>query len=272
MHFKTISLQAGTAVFLFLPLVLLASCARVPWTTIIEGDGKNVVEEAFNDFNIAQKRCQMSWDGEVDISWTSAVQNYSFSAYCRVLEPSYLKFIVSNPLGQPVKILTTDGTTYQAIDTVERSTETGSLSSWAARHDFPISLAKGSWLDWLGGRTSVPAEMIGEIRQDSQQRGAWLSIIGADNIHTEEQILFDWESGKIIQRVVLDERNQQLATLEYLAWQEIDRCLYPVTLAIGGLPLGAGVELRFSDIRQGDFSPRDFNVDHPQGFNRTWLP
>lgn len=272
MHFKTISLRAGTAVFLLLPLLLLASCARAPWTTVIEGDRKHIVEQAFNDFNLAQKRCQTSWDGEVDISWTSAVQNYSFSAYYRTLEPSYLKSIVSNPLGQPLKIITTDGTTYQVVDTVERSAETGSLNSWAAQHDLPLSLVKGPWLDWLGGRTSAAAGMIGEIRLDSQQRGAWLSIIGADSVQIEEHILFDWESGKIVERIVLDERNQQLATLKYLAWQEIDRCLYPVNLAIGGLPLGAGVELRFSDIRQGGFGPRDFKVDYPQGFSRSWLP
>lgn len=257
---------------LLLFLLVLNGCAKSPWTSILEGEQKIVVEAAFVDFIDSQKLCNPSWDAEVTINWTSVVRNYSFSAYCRLLEPSYLKFIVSNPLGQPLKIIGTNGTTYQAIDAIEQSIVTGSLRSWAVRHDLPLSLVKGGWLDWLGGRVSAATEQIGEIRLDSGKRGAWLSIHLADTELIEEYILFNRENGKIVERILIDERGQPLATLEYLQWQELEGCHYPVALVIGELPLGGRAELHFSDIRQNSFEAADFNIDMPRGFSRTWLP
>ncbi|MEJ2135909.1 MAG: hypothetical protein P8X86_11760 [Desulfofustis sp.] len=160
----------------------------------------------------------------------------------------------------------------EAIDTVQRSTVTGSVRSWAVRHDLPLNLVHGSWLDWLGGRSSAAAEQIGEIRLDSEHRGAWFNIHVADTETLEEYILFNRENGKIVERILIDEHGQVFATLEYLEWQEVDGCLYPVTLVIGELPLGGRAELRFSDIRQSSFEPADFNIYSPRGFSRTWLP
>lgn len=272
MHSGKCSLTAGTSLLLLLPLLMLVTCARVPWNEIIEGEQKSALEQSFLNFTASQIRCPASWDAEVDISWTSAVQNYAFSAYCRVLGPSYLKFIVSNPLGQPLKIIATNGSTYQAIDAVEQSIVTGSIHSWAGRHDLPLSLVNGAWLDWLKGRSSATGERLGEMRLDVQGRGAWLSIVGTENGEIEEYTLFDGERERIIERILVDDRQQPFATLEYLQWQEIDQCLYPVVLSISGLPLGARAELNFSEIRQNDFLPADFNLDFPRGFSRTWLP
>ena len=272
MHFEKSSLVTGTVMFLLLPLLLLGGCARAPWTALIEGKQKDSVQQTFLDFNASQNRCRASWDAEVDISWKSAVRNYAFSAYCQALPPSHLKLIVSNPLGQPLKAIATNGVTYQAIDAVERSIVTGSLRSWAVSHDLPLSLVNGSWLDWLEGRSSATIERIGEIRLDAQARGVWLSIVGIASDEIEEHILFDWENERIVERILIDKQNEQYATLEYRQWQEIDQCLYPVALSISGLPLGAQADLRLSGIRQNSFLPKDFNLDAPRGFKRSWLP
>ncbi len=266
------SLTAGTSLFLLLPLLLLASCAKPPWTAIIDEEQKSAVEQTFLEFSASQDRCRQSWDAEVDISWKSAVRNYAFSAYYQVLGPSYLKLIVSNPLGQPLKAIATNGTTYQAVDAVARSMVTGSLHSWAISHDLPLNLVNGSWLDWLEGRSSATIEQIGEIRYDSQERGVWLSIVGAESNEIEEYILLDRETKRIVERILVADRQGSFATLEYQRWEEIDQCFYPVLLAISGLPLGGQAELRFSEIRQSDFVPADFNLDFPREFSRTWLP
>jgi hypothetical protein len=272
MHCGRTSLARAAALVLLLSLLVLNGCAKSPWTSVLEGEQRTGLVAAFADFIDSQNQCTPSWDAQVTIAWTSAVRNYSFDAYCRMLEPSYLRVIVSNPLGQPLKIIGINSTTYQAIDTVQRSTVTGSLRSWAVRHDLPLNLVHGSWLDWLGGRSSAAAEQIGEIRLDSEHRGAWFNIHVADTETLEEYILFNRENGKIVERILIDEHGQVFATLEYLEWQEVDGCLYPVTLVIGELPLGGRAELRFSDIRQSSFEPADFNIYSPRGFSRTWLP
>lgn len=274
MHSGTTKSKHPALVLLsFLLVVLtLSSCAKTPWTSLLEGEQKSGVETSYINFTASQDVCRSSWDAEVEIRWTSSVRNFSFSAYCRMLEPAYLKFIVSNPLGQPLRVIATNGTTYRDIHTVERSIVTGSVRSWAVRYDIPLNLVKGTWLDWISGRSSATVGQIGEIRLDSQGRGAWLRMVGADSEIIEEHTLFDWENNKIIERILLDEGNRPFATLTYLEWQEIDQCLYPVALSIDGLPLGGQVDLRFTDIRQSKFGPADFNVDIPRGLLRTWLP
>lgn len=258
--------------FLLLFILTLSSCAKTPWTSLLEGEQKSGVETSYMNFTASQHVCRPSWDAEVEIRWTSSVRNFSFSGYCRMLEPAFLKFIVSNPLGQPLRVTATNGTNYRDIDTLERSIVTGGLRSWAVRHDLPLNLVKGNWLDWISGRSSATVGQIAEMRLDSQNRGAWLSMAGADSEEIEEHILFDWENNKLIERILLDERNRPFATLAYIEWQEIDQCLYPVALSIDGLPLGGQVDLSFTDIRQSEFEPADFNVDIPRGFLRTWLP
>jgi hypothetical protein len=261
---------------LLLPLLVvltLSGCATTtPWTSLLEGEQKNAVETAFMEFAVAQERCRPSWDAEVEIGWSSSVRNLSTSAYCRMLEPAYLKFIVSNPLGQPLRVIATNGTTYRDLNTVGRTIVGGGLRSWAVRHDLPLNLVKGTWLDWIGGRSSAAVAQIDDIRLDSQNRGAWLSIAGADSEVIKEHILFDWENHKIIERILLDEQNRPFATLAYLEWQEIDQCLYPVVTSIDGLPMGGQLSLSFSDIRQSEFVPSDFNVDVPREYLKTWLP
>ena len=97
-------------------------------------------------------------------------------------------------------------------------------------------------------------------------------MASADSDAIQEHILFDWENGRIIERILLDENNRTFATLGYVEWQEIDQCPYPVALTIDGLPLGGRVDLRFTDIRQSEFMSADFNVDIPRGYQSTWLP
>ena len=253
-------------------LLTLCSCAKTPWTSLLEGEPKNIVETSYMNFVASQEICHSSWDAEVDIRWTSSVRNFSFSGYCQVLEPAYLKFIVPNPLGQPIRIIVTNGSTYTDIDPVEKVVVRGDMRSWALRHELPLNLVNGTWLDWIGGRSSAPIEQIAEIRLDFENRGAWLSIASADSEAIQEYILFNWEHGKIIERILLDDSDRIFATLAYLEWQDSDQCLFPVALSIDDLPLGGKVDLRFTEIRQREFEPADFNVDIPRGFKSTWLP
>ena len=256
----------------FLIFLTLSSCAKTPWTLPLEGEAKSAVETSYMNFIASQDACSPSWDTETDIRWTSSVRNFSFSGYCRMLKPAYLKFIASNPLGQPVRAIVTNGTIYQDIDTVERALVTGDLRSWALRHDLPLNLVNGNWLDWIGGQSSAPVSQIVEIRLDAANRGAWLSMAGANSETIVEYILFDWENGRIIERILLDDSERSFATLAYLEWQDFNQCIYPVSLSVEGLPLGGKVDLRFSDIRQSEFEPTDFNVDIPSGFQTTLLP
>ena len=266
MRSATVRSQNPAASGLILSVVIfltLCSCARTPWTSLVEGESKNVIETSYMNFTASQEVCSSSWDAEVDISWTSSVRNFSFSGYIQLLEPAYLKFVVPNPLGQPIRIVITNGSIYRDIDTVEKLIVSGNIRSWALRHELPLNLVNGTWLDWIGGRSSTPVEQIREIRLDSKNRGAWLSIGRADSEANQEYILFDWQNGIIIERILLDDSDRTFATLAYAEWQELDQCLYPATLSIDGLPLGGKIGLRFTEIRPSEFKPADMDYRDP---------
>ena len=274
MRSATVRSKNPAALGLIIPVVILltlCSCAKTPWTSLVEGESRNVVLNSYMNFLASQDGCQSSWDAEVDIRWTSSVRNFSFSGYGQVMEPAYLKFIVPNPLGQPIRIIVTNGVIYRDIDTVKKTIVSGEIRSWALRHELPLSLVNATWLDWIGGRSSAPVEQIAEIRLDSENRGTWLSISSTDPEAAKEHILLNWEHGTIIERILLDDSDRKYASLTYSEWQELDQCLYPVVLSIEGLPLGGKVDLRFTEIRQTEFKPADFNVDIPGGFQKTWL-
>ncbi len=270
MPYKKNKLPAG--IILLVPFLFLTNCARVPWTSLIEGDQKSAIEQTYLNSVEKTKRCSSSWDGEVTVSWDSAVQTYSFSAYCQVLEPSYIKLIVSNPLGQPLKLISTNGTDYQAIDAHKRSSVGGSLRAWAIRNEIPLTLTKMPWLDWLQGRANPDNNQILEIREDAQNRGVWLGVAETDMARIQEHVLFDIDTSLIFQRLIVDEQNKPLATITYGEWQQFDGCRYPAQISFTGLPYGSSAELIFSDVKSVTLTRDSFNLKIPPGFTRKLLP
>lgn len=257
---------------LFLAQFLLISCARPPWTSVIEGPPKKVLDQAFSDFISSQDRCLSSWDSELTIKWHSTLQTFSVNAYCQALKPSYLKFVVSNPLGQPLKIISVNDQTYQVIDASEKTSVAGNLRSWAKDNDIPTSLVERPWLAWLQGHASATTSQIIEMRLDGQNRGAWLSMAVPGSERISEYLLFDGESQKIVERVILDDLGKKIAVIEYRHWQLIDKCPFPEEITIGELPLGTQAWLGFTETRWRKLAPADFSLDIPPGFQTVVLP
>ncbi len=272
MRYKSTKLAAGTLFPLLVFLLSLTSCARTPWTTSIEGDPRNAIERAFASAAEKSRRCSSGWDAEITVNWTSASRNYAFTGYCQTLEPSYLKLVVSNPLGQPLKLIAIDGSSYQLVDAAQRSSVSGSLRSWAIRNQIPLVLSRRPWLDWLLGRPSDGDAQIIDVRNDDQNRGVWLSIGSADNPQIQEHVLFAADESIIVERVLLDDQGSRVATITYSDWQRYDACPFPAKIAVTGLAFGTAAEVAFSDVRSAELTPESFSLKIPQGFSRTFLP
>lgn len=272
MHCKSNKLTAGTFFLLLVPLLLLTSCARSPMTTLIEGDPRNAIEQAYANAAEKSRRCESGRDAEMTVNWTSTTESFAFTGYCQTLEPSYLKLVVSNPLGQPLKLIATDGNSFQLIDAVQRSSLSGSLRSWVIRNKIPLTLSKRSWLAWLLGRPSAAEAEIIEVRNDAQNRGFWLSIGSADNFQVQEHILFAVDRSVILERIIIDDQGSTAATIAYSDWQSNDTCPFPSEISVTGFAFGTAADVAFSDVRSAELTPDSFNLKIPQGFSRTLLP
>ena len=266
--------KAGTTIIFLLVFaqLLLSSCARRPWTTVVEGPQQKEIDQAFANFISAQSHCLAGWDSDITIKWKSTLQTFSVNAYCQALEPSHLKLVVFNPLGQPIKIISINGETYLLIDALAKTSVTGNLHSWAIDNSIPDSLIERPWLEWLQGRSSASNDQIVEIRLDGQNRGAWLSVATDPNPRVSEYLLFDPENLRILERIILDDRGKKLAVIEYQRWQQVDGCPFPEEIAIGELPLGAKAWLGYTDTRWVNLTPADFSLEIPPGFRTVVVP
>ena len=277
MHYRTDIAGVWISLTLVLLLFFLGGCARVPWSTIIEGDPRNQLEQNYRQLGANRLQCPTAWDAEVAIRWSNQLQTRSFAAYAQFLYPSYLKLVISNPLGQPLKLMVTDGSSFHLLDAVQKASTTGNLRSFAMRNDLPWSVIDRSWIDWMTGQPTYENGQITHIRNDREARGVWLTIAmssEADGNPNEllEHVLFDHVNQRIYERIVIDQQQRPMATIRYRKWQEFDGCPRPIDLSISGLNFGTSVDFVFSDIRAGDFLPETFRLPIPQGYSRTLMP
>ena len=287
MRFGTSEFRSALTILLF--VLLLGGCAPTPWTTLIEDERRQSIEDAYRHFAHSQNQCMSGWDADIIVTWKSSLKEYSVSAYLQALPPSYFKLVIVNPLGQPLKLLSTDGSDYLYIDVVDRSSISGSIRSWAIRYDLPYALVRRSWPDWLQGRPGGDKQrLITEIRQDNDARGVWITIaesedqVAEENLGSEpdpdisypvyEYVLVDPETGVVKEQIVIDERQKPQATIVYNQWRQIRSCLYPIDMEFTGLPYSTDIHLQFSETQQTELTPNDFLITVPPGFSRTMMP
>ena len=288
MRYGNVNFYAALAILLFF-LVLLNGCAPTPWTTPVENDSRQTIEQSYRRFTDAQNLCRSGWDADIIINLQTSLKDYTLPAYIQTLPPSYFKFVIANPLGQPLKLLATDGVDYQYIDVMDRSSIFGSIRSWAIRYDLPYILIGRSWPDWLQGRPDGgKRRLITEFRQDSEARGVWLTIADVEEKYVTEKtdsetdseitypvyeyLLVDPETGVVKEQIIVDELQKPQATIVYNEWLQTGDCLYPVDIELTGLSYGAYIHLQFSDIKLADLNQADFNIAIPSGFSRTMMP
>lgn len=287
MRYRNVNFSLVPVILFF--LLTVNGCAPTPWTTLIKDDRRQSIEQSYRRFSNSQNLCRSGWDADIVINWRTSLNDYALPAYLQTLPPSYFKLVIANPLGQPLKLLATDGVDYQYIDVMDRSSISGSIRSWAIRYDLPYTLISRSWPDWLQGRPDGgKRRLISDIRQDNEARGVWLSIADVEEEHVVEKndmetdsditypvyeyLLVDPETGIVKEQIIVDELQKPRATIVYNEWLQAGTCLYPVDIELTDLPYGAYIHLQFSEIQQAELNPVDFRITVPPGFSRTMMP
>jgi outer membrane lipoprotein-sorting protein len=256
---------------LFLCLVLLLSggCARDPWTRPVDDNQARLIKDVIQKKMAADAACPSTLDAEITVSIKTVMETKSFSGFLQLKLPSSLKFVTTNPLGQTVLALVSDGKSFRSVNTLDNQFISGSLSTMAIRNDIPQELLTGRWGIWLSDRIEIPTgSEITDILQDETARGIWVKFANTKiKASGQEYILIDPASGRPLLRLLMDAKETPVARIEYGDWQQNLKCEQPTTFHITGLSKGAEITIHLSDIITDKIlTERDFILRPPPGY------
>jgi hypothetical protein len=255
-------------------LLLVGGCAKKPWLEDIGPDQGKAVEQVFLAMQQRDAACPPCLDGDAVVSMENHLETRSLSGYLMCGQPDSVKFIASNPLGQPLFAVATDGSRFTSLDIMKRTALSGRLDSYALLHDIPPAFFSGSWGEWLSGRVDQGQKGDLVFRADQQERGTWVSFsVGEGEKKTTTHLLIDTGRSLLLTRILEDHRGSILAEISYDDWQDAGGCRVPTQITMSKLAFGGEVSLRLSDSKAGDLcGPRDFVLRIPPGYTRNLLP
>jgi len=188
--------------------------------------------------------------------------------------PDSIKFIASNPLGQPLFAVTTDGLDFTTLNTSKRTAMSGRLASYALLHDIPPAFFSGSWGEWLTGRIDQGRQESLSFRADGEGRGTWVSFsttLGGNE--TTTHLLIDIDQSLLLTRILEDGKGRILAEITYGEWEEVGGCRQPAQITMRQLAFGGEISLGLTDLQANETCrERDFVLPIPAGFTRRLLP
>ena len=255
----------------YLPLVLLlllSGCAGKPWGDPVAELENIRFTDLFEEMRQREKQCPACSDGDINIFLKSRVASRAAAGYFQLMQPDHIKFVASNPFGQPLLIFTSDGQSFQYINTLERLSLAGAVTPFFQNLDAPPALASSSWGRWLTGRLP-PSGSVETARQDDLGRGVWLTISPAGDEGQQEHLLIDPEKRQLLSRIVT-EKSKTIMQIDYPGNDRVgtdDPCGLPETLHVSGLDYGA--ELTLEILKPGEYDgcgPADFILRVPQDY------
>ncbi len=264
--------QPHSSPALFLGIILLfflAGCAGKPWSGEFKKDQFTAYKKMLEGRIKAHTACPSTLDTEVSVTWKTALDTKTFFGYLQLKLPSSVKFVSTNPLGQPLFALVSNGKIFSSVNTLTRQYINGSLTALALRNDIPAELLNGNWGGWLSGRINASdSERIVDVRKDTAGRGLWVITDNPENLmQGKEYILVDPTGDRVLLRILMNTEDTPIARIQYGGWQRSSTCQLPTILAITDLPMGAEVSLHLSDIITDKVFDKDnFTLLPPPGY------
>lgn len=255
----------------FLLLFALSGCAPKPWHGTLSDDGRKAMLDVIDDMVKLQQERPRCFDAEVRIFLTSYLQNRAASGYTQVMAPDTVKFITSNPFGQPLFAFVGNQQNFQYLNTLNRIYLDGDINEFASIYDFPLQNFSGPWGDWLSARIPEKTDDIIEMRADSAEKGIWVRYAsrsgGKNHTGKGEYLLINPEQKLLIARTITDENGKIIARIDYFNRTK-PPLLQPQSIVVTRLSYGAEFEVKFSDIREMEnCEDQEFFLKRPAGYH-----
>ncbi len=284
-------------VFLFvvMPVVfMLAGCGGKPWTNLLDDKSSQETLAIFKQMLDRDIQCSCCLETDIVISWETPLKKRSVAGYLLLKNPFSIKYIITNPFGQPLFVVVTNGRTFQSINTVQRKFLSGSLDSFLLYHEVPTSMFFSNWGAYLTGRLQRESWQIEKMRHDRENRGVWVSLrYMSGNRKRKNHLLINTIDKKLLTRIIVDERlkpaedqgeesdkegkkefyDEIVATIDYSDWVEAGNCLLPTRLNILGFAFSSEMIIQLENITaNSEQNLNNFIIKVPRGYLRQHLP
>ena len=291
--FSTTSL---TVFILFCSLLFTGCAAKFIQTLPASPQEESIVSTAFLDMLENQENCGCCLDAEAEV--TLAVSNWlgkrsgTMTGFLQAMQPSYIKFVGVNPLGQPLFIFTTDGITFQNLQVPKSKVYEGAVRSDAFNNYVPAWFEPEFGFYWLTGRVKPGNFEIVSIQRDKGKNGFWLQLQYEGSLY-RNVILFNPQESAILRHVLMDSQEKPHIDVQYADYlplidetgnggnKDVERknntedfvsCRLPGSIRIVSHDKSGQINLELhSFLPDSVFSEEDFTIDIPGGFKRVPL-
>jgi hypothetical protein len=281
--------------FFLLSSLLFTGCAtKFIQTLPADPQEESTVSVAFQDMLKKQANCGCCLDAEAEV--TIAVSNWlgersgTMTGFLQAMQPSYIKFVGVNPLGQPLFVFITDGFTFQNLQVPKSKVYEGLVRSEAFNNYVPAWFEPMYGFYWLTGRIKPGNFEIIDIRRDKEINGFWLQLQYTGSQY-RNLILFDLQDTAILRHVLMDSEEKPHMDIQYADYlplvyetenggekdrehknntEESDSCRLPGSIRVASSNKSGQINLELhSFLPDSVFSEKDFTIDIPSGFKRV---
>lgn len=253
---------------LILLVLLLHGCAGRPWTSPLTEEESGPVALIFQEMQQRDATCSCCLDAKAILSWDGPGQDQSVAGFLQLMLPTSFKFVILNPLGQPLYALVSDGREFQSINTTQKQHLIGKISSLATEYNIPEALFSDNWGYWLTGRLQEQEATIETIRRDDSGRGAWITMRYPDESPlSKSHFLIHPDTKQLLARILIDRRGDTIATISYDQRTGQNNCAPVSRVSITDLPYGSKLTIALSEfLPDRSFTAADFRLKVPGGY------
>ncbi|MGW8193616.1 MAG: hypothetical protein ACWGOX_05060 [Desulforhopalus sp.] len=250
----------------------LAGCAAGPWNEPLDENQTDKTLLLVDALAARDAHCAQSISGDLTLTYKSPVDDTALVGFLEFSLPSSFKFVLTNPLGQPVFAVAGDQKTFAAINTRERKYFAGSLQAFGVRNNIDTAFLQGDWGDWLTGRNRLAGQNVTDLRYDRDGRGIWLTFpSGNDGRSGAEHLLLAPDKELYQARIIENEKREIVAEIAYSEWTKAGVCWQPLDIRITKLDYGAEIHLKLSDIIV-EQEPEKYTLPVPDGYLMQFMP
>jgi len=258
----------------------LSGCAGKPWTNTLDENQSDSVKIILQQMQDRDARCSCCLETDITVSWDTPIGKKSIGGYLYLMTPCFFKYITTNPLGQPVYAIVTNGHDFQSINTSKRKYLSGSLNSLLLSYDVPTTMLFYNWGAYLTGRLQSKNWQFEEFRHDRENRGIWVTIRLIDgNSKRKNHLLIDTTTKKLLSRIIVDETEEDeteedtIAIINYDEWVAWENGWLPTKITLSKFAFNSIITILLSNISKG--SKKDINtfkITPPPGYFQQIFP
>lgn len=261
---------------LCLTSLLLSGCSTKRWSEPLTEEEGSEISSIISKMHDQEKSCPDSLDANAKIFFRSPASNSGITSYVQLHSPSFVKFIITNPLGMMMYAFTSDGTSFQILDSVSHLHIRGNVRTFAIRKRMPPVLGEGEWFSYLTGRLPSYPLNIQTVSMDSTDTTAWIHLARskAGTTNDSRWVHIDPERHKVLGYLFLDASGKTIAEISYGEQKGTgDICQPREKIYITDLPWGSEIQIDLQDIStETQFNQSDFILPVPADYYKQLQP